>query len=227
MHEKKTSIYCVVKSNNPHLQFVHLLMFKKRRIKNTRHGRDWLIFYLKDLARQNEGSRIVAAYEPLTLGFGIYDGLVEAGIECHVLAPTKMPKAAKDRKKKTDERDARWILEMLLAHVLAVNELPDIRIPDHQTRDDEETVRARLDVGKKLTSLKNKVQTLLKRNGVVKPEVEALSETDRYEEASEYLVVRIKGVVLLTAMVFLTEGKHEPVQQSQRGWILLGSGSLE
>ncbi|MBW8003568.1 MAG: IS110 family transposase [Planctomycetes bacterium] len=140
------------------------MIFKKRRIKNTRHGRDWLSFYLKDLARQNGGSRIAAAYEPSTLGFGIYDGLVEAGIECHVLAPTKIPKATKDRKKKTDERDARWILEMLLAHVLAGNELPDIRIPDHQTRDDRETVRARLDVGKKLTSLKNQVQTLLKLN---------------------------------------------------------------
>ena len=88
-------------------------------------------------------------------------------------------------------------------------------------------MRARLDVGKKLTSLKNRVQTLLKRNVVVKPEVAVLSEPDRYEEASEDLVERIKGIVLLTAMVFLIEGKHEPVQQSQRGWIPLGSGSLE
>ncbi len=153
-----------------------------RRIKNTRNGREWLICYLKDLAGQNGGSRIVAAYEASTLGFGIYDELVEAGIECNILAPTKMPKAAKDRKKKTDERDAKRIFEMLRANVLAGNELPNIWIPDHETRDDRETVRSRLDVGKKLTSLKNQVQTLLKRNGVVKPKGAGNSWTKPYRE---------------------------------------------
>jgi transposase len=223
-----------------------------RGIKNTRRGREWLILYLKYLVEGNEEARIIVAYEASTLGFGINDHLGAAGIECHVLAPTKMPKTAKDRKKKTDKRDAERIFEMLRAHVLAGNKLPDIWIPDHQTRDDRETVRARLDVGKKLTSIKNQVQTLLKRNGVVKPEeagnswtkpyrkwlrdlelpkgsrnalssllrqiacleqeikildmeVVALSETDRYYAASKELVERIKGVGLLTAMVFLTE----------------------
>ncbi len=43
-----------------------------RRIKNTQHGREWPSFYLKDLARQNGGSKIVTAYEASTLGFGIH-----------------------------------------------------------------------------------------------------------------------------------------------------------
>lgn len=106
--------------------------------------------------------------------------MVQAGIESHILAPTKMAKAAKDRKKKADEKDARRIFEMFRAHVLVGNELPDIWIPDQQTRDDRETARARLGFGKKLTSIKNQVQTLLKRNGVVKPEEAGNSWIKRY-----------------------------------------------
>ncbi len=62
--------------------------------------------YLRALAQKNDEARIIVAYEASPLGFGIYDDSVEAGIECHILAPTKMPKAAKDRKRKYDERDA-------------------------------------------------------------------------------------------------------------------------
>ena len=36
-------------------------------------------------------------------------------------------------------------------------------------------------------------------------EIEALSEKDRYQLPAEALVVQIKGVELLTAMVYLTE----------------------
>ena len=221
-------------------------------VRNTQDGRQGLFRHLKDLAQKNDGARIVVAYEASPLGFGIYDDCVEAGIECHILAPTKMPKAPKDRKKKYDERDAQRILELLRAHVLAGNDLPDIWIPDHQTRDDREIVRTRLNVGQKLTALKTRVQMLLKRNKVVKPkdvgkswtkshrkwleglelkpgarialssylrqianldeeikildkEIETLAETDRYQLPAEALVVQIKGVGLLTAMVYLTE----------------------
>jgi transposase len=221
-------------------------------VKNTQDGRQKLIQHLKAIAHKNEEARIIIAYEASPLGFGIYDDCVEAGIECHILAPTKMPKAVKDRKKKYDERDAQRIFELLRAHVLAGNDLPDIWIPDHQTRDDREMVRSRVDAGKKLTALKTQVQMLLKRNKAVKPkdvgdswtkthrrwleelelkkgarialssllrqiasleeesnildkEIESLSKTDRYRLAAEALVVQIKGVGLLTAMVYLTE----------------------
>ena len=55
-------------------------------------------------------------------------------------------------------------------HVLAGNELPAIWIPDHQTRDDREIVRSRLNAGEKLTALKTQVRMLLKRHHVVKPD---------------------------------------------------------
>jgi transposase len=222
------------------------------KVRNTQEGRAKLFRYLKDLAQEHEGARVLVAYEASPIGFGIYDDCVAAGIACHILAPMKMPKSTRDRKRKDDRVDAQKIFELLKGHVLAGNELPDIWIPDHQTRDDREIVRSRLDVAEKLTALKTQVQMLLKRNRVVKPEyiglswrksyrrwlwevelkpgarialssllrqiesveeemmvldkeIEALSQTERYQLAAEALVVQIKGVGLLTAMVFLTE----------------------
>jgi transposase len=221
-------------------------------VKNTQEGREKLFRHLKELAQGYEGARILVAYEASPIGFGIYDECAAAGIECHILAPTRMPKSPRDRKRKHDKADAQKIFELLKGHVLAGNTLHDIWIPDHQTRDDREIVRGRLDAGEKLTAVKTQVQTLLKRNHVQRPEsvrwcwgkshyrwlekvelkpgarialssllrqiesleaeikeldkqIEDLSQTERYQLAAEALVVQIKGVGLLTAMVFLTE----------------------
>lgn len=222
-----------------------------REHRNTRTGRQQLIKYLKYLAKKHKTDRIVLTYEASTLGYGLYDDCEEAGIECYVLAPTKMPRAPKDKKRKTDKYDAKKILELLRGHILAGNELPAIWIPDHQTRDDRELIRQRLDVAYKMTIIKTQVQMLLKRNGVRKPEeisatwtkayrrwlekvilkkgaraalssllrqlssleqecnmldkaIIELSQNKRYKE-SVVALIRIKGVALLTSMVYLTE----------------------
>jgi transposase len=86
-------------------------------VKNTQDGRQKLFQYLRSLAQKNEEARIIVAYEASPLGFGIYDDCEEAGIECHILAPTKMPKAVNDKKRKYDERDAQKIFELVRAHV--------------------------------------------------------------------------------------------------------------
>ena len=218
---------------------------------NTLRGRHRMYGDLKKMARQSGCSRIVFAYEASTQGFGLYDECIGQGIECFVLAPTKMRKSRKDRKSKNDNRDAQLILEVLRGYVLAGNELPKVWIPDHETRLDRETVRARLDVGAKLTGVKTQVQTLIKGHRITKPEeagnswskpyrqwlkslcvdgnwaamatlirqiealekeiaildaaVEELSCNARYKEAAPILIKELKGVGMLTAMVFLTE----------------------
>ena len=221
-------------------------------VKNTLNGRFQLFKYLKNLSKESNEPKIVAAYEASSIGFCIYDDCISAGIECHVLAPTKMRKSKKDMKQKNDVKDANLILEILKAHLLAGNELPSIWIPDDETRDDRELVRARLNVVVKQTAVKTQIQTLLKRNKVVKdPEIgdawtkshrrwldeielplgaraalssllrqleniesevkildkgiTELSKTKRYKEPAKVLEETIKGVGLLTAMVFLTE----------------------
>ena len=223
----------------------------------TTNGRRNLLKYLKLVARKHGADRVVVAYEASSLGFGFCDECTDAGIECYVLAPTKMPKSEEDRKRKTDKWDAQKILEQLRAHILAGNELAKVWIPNLETRDDREVIRMRLALGQKLTSAKTQVRTLLKRNGMEKPkdvgkawtvsdrhwlhwltepeskladgacvglasllrqiafleeeikeldkEIEVLADTERYKAAAEALVEQLKGVGLLTAMVFLTE----------------------
>jgi transposase len=223
---------------------------------NDARGLEDMIRMFQEMCWALPESRVLFAYEASSQGFGLYDRLWEAGFECAVLAPTRMPRSAQDRKSKDDARDALRILDMLRAHVLAGCKLPGVWVPDAATRDDREVVRARLDLSDKLTGLKSQVRTLLKRSQVrpgpglstgwtraykawlhgldgqdspLRPgakvalrtllvqmetieqqireldeEVAGLSKKERYGEPVSRLVT-LKGVGLLTAMVFLTE----------------------
>jgi transposase len=134
-----------------------------RLVRNTICGRAGMIADLGRRAKAAGGARVVFAYEASGQGFGLYDQLTAAGIECYVLAPTKIARSPRRQREKTDEKDALDLLEVLRAHVLAGNRLPTVWIPDAQTRDDRELVRMRLEVGEKITALKAQVQSLLKR----------------------------------------------------------------
>jgi transposase len=138
-------------------------MPETRAVKNTVAGRAAMIGDLRRRAKAAGGARVIFAYEASGQGFGLYDQLSAAGMECHVLAPTKIARSPRGQKEKTDEKDALDLLELLRGHVLAGNRLPTVWIPDAQTRDDRELVRMRLDVGEKITALKAQVQSLLKR----------------------------------------------------------------
>jgi transposase len=106
--------------------------------------------------------------------------LTAAGFESYVLAPTKIPSSTRQKKEKTDEKDALMLLNVVRAFVLAGNPLPAVWIPDAQTRDDRELVRTRLDVSNKIGLLKNQVKSLLKRNQVRRPEGLGKSWTRSY-----------------------------------------------
>ena len=135
-----------------------------RTVKNTQTGRKAMIRYFKGKG----ANRILCAYEASSVGFGLCDQLRAEGIECHILAPTKIKRSKKDRKDKTDAKDALRILQVLRNHVFAGDELPAVWVPDLETRDDRELVRARLDAGKKVSSIKAQIRSLLKRNGAKK-----------------------------------------------------------
>lgn len=223
---------------------------------NDRPGREAMVERFGRLAEELDGAEVVFAYEASGEGFGLCDELCEAGFICYVLAPTRMPRSRKDRSQRNDGRDARKIVSILKAHVLAGCDLPSVWVPERQTRDDREVTRARLDLADKQTVVKNQVRSLLKRQGVVRPEgigagwcrgyrawlrglvrgggplsaeakvalrtliaqlgaiekeirhldrdVAALSRQERYAHRADALT-ELKGVGLLTAMVFLTE----------------------
>jgi len=142
---------------------------QQRTFYNDPDGRTALVAELRRRAAQAGGAQVIFAYEASGQGFGLYDQLTQEGFTCYVLAPTRIERSAKHRRAKNDRQDALRLLELLRGHVLAGNPLPAVWIPDRQTRDDRELLRAHLDAGEKLTRLKVQVQSLLKRNQVRHP----------------------------------------------------------
>lgn len=131
--------------------------------------RPGMIAWLKEFAAERKATRIVFAYEASGQGFGLYDDLTEAGIECHVLAPTHLPHSTHSRKNKTDDKDAEMILGEVRGHVLAGRKLPTVWVPDLETRDDREPVRLRLEVARQRTRIKNQIRNLTKRSQLAFP----------------------------------------------------------
>lgn len=133
---------------------------------NDRPSREKMIEDFRRRAQRAGGANIVFAYEASGSGFILHDELTAAGIECHVLAPTRIERSARHRRRKTDERDAQRVLDILRAHLMAGVELPSVWVPDCQTRDDRELVRRRLNVAEKRSAVKTQIRWLLKRNGI-------------------------------------------------------------
>jgi transposase len=168
---------------------VGLEVAAKRTYSNDPEGRREMRALLKRHSQEAGATRIVFAYEASGLGFGLHDELEAQDIRCHVLAPSKMERSPKHRSNKTDEKDAIRILEILRGHYLAGNALPAVWIPDRQTRDDREVMRARLDAQDKCVALKAQIRTLLKRNGVAKPEEAGVSWTCTFRNWLEALSI--------------------------------------
>ena len=219
-------------------------------------GREQMFKGLKEESKKAGEAPIYMAYEASGLGFTLYDEAVKEGIKCFVLAPSKIEKSVKQRKNKTDAKDAEVLLELMKCHVLAGKKIPSIWIPDAELRDDRELVRERLELGAEAARVKTRIRSLLKRyeiklpeetgkgwtkkaksflkkaseeSGILGPKVrevlqslmrqlealekeiqklekgfKELAEKPRYQKPVEKLM-ELKGVGLLTALVFMTE----------------------
>lgn len=154
---------------------------------NNRRGRARLFQEVKRRGERAGGALIVMAYEASSCGFIVRDEARAAGIECKVLAPTKMEKSVEQKKNKNDDRDADDVLEKLRGHVLAGNRLPTVWVPDLETRDDREVLRTRLELGEKQTQVKAQIQMLLKRHGLEKPSDLGSARTKEYRQWLEGL----------------------------------------
>jgi transposase len=87
-----------------------------------------------------------------------------------VLSPVHLAKSAKQKKNKTDAKDARHLFEDARGHVLAGNELPIVWPPPRLLRNDRELIRARLETAEAGTALKLQILALLKRQGCAPPQ---------------------------------------------------------
>jgi transposase len=101
-----------------------------------------------------------ATYEAGPTGYGLARGLTEAGIECLVAAPGKIPRGATDRIK-TDRRDAENLVRLLLAGKLSF-----VRVPGPPEEAMRDLVRAREDLRMDLMRARHRLSKFLLRHEI-------------------------------------------------------------
>jgi transposase len=104
---------------------------------------------------------VAVAYEAGPTGFGLARQLTAAGVRCVVAAPSKLQRPAGDRIK-TDARDA-----VLLARLLRMDEIVEVRVPSVEQEAARDLVRAREDARADLMRCRHRVSKLLLRHGIV------------------------------------------------------------
>ena len=124
LHDKSMLLKGAVNRGKPWLKTYGTAIGSRRRLVADLHRR----------AAKAGVWRIVFAYEACGFGFLLHDELVAAGIECYLVAPSKMPRSAHSRKRKTDERDAQALLDALRSFVLAGVALPVVWVPPLDVR---------------------------------------------------------------------------------------------
>ena len=106
-------------------------------------------------------SPVAVAYEAGPTGFGLARQLTTAGVRCVVAAPSKLQRPPADRIK-TDARDA-----LLLARLLRMDQIVEVRVPSIEQEAARDLVRAREDVRGDLMRCRHRLSKLLLRHGIV------------------------------------------------------------
>jgi transposase len=102
-----------------------------------------------------------ASYEAGPTGYGLARALADAGVECVVAAPGKIPRGATE-KVKTDRRDAEHLVRLLLA-----GKLHPVRVPGPAEEALRDLVRAREDLRGDLMAARHRISKMLLRRGLV------------------------------------------------------------
>jgi len=110
------------------------------------------------------GAKYYSVYEAGFCGFHIHDELVAAGIDNLVVNPADIPESNKDRKRKTDSRDARK-----LARELRAGNLTGIYCPSRERHELRGLVRHRQRLVGNQTRCKNRIKAVLKQYGMEVP----------------------------------------------------------
>jgi transposase len=109
---------------------------------------------------QSRASRLVFAYEAGPCGYVLYRKLTAMGLECLVVAPSRIPRKAGDRVK-TDRRDA-----MQLARLLRSDDLTSVYVPKVEDEAIRDLSRAREDAIIDLKGARLRLKSFLLRLGI-------------------------------------------------------------
>lgn len=107
-----------------------------------------------------QGGAIHVVYEAGPCGYTLYRHLIAKGIDCTVVAPSRIPKRAGDRVK-TDRRDAE-----MLARLHRAGELEAVYVPRAEDEAVRDLTRAREDAKGAQTRVRHQLKAFLPRNGI-------------------------------------------------------------
>lgn len=107
----------------------------------------------------SKGQTLEFCYEAGPCGYGLYRQIIDAGLSCMVIAPSRIPKAPGD-KIKTDRRDAQK-----LAVLHRSGDLVSVWVPDETHEAMRDLVRARTDAMIALSRARQQLLAFLLRHG--------------------------------------------------------------
>jgi transposase len=105
-----------------------------------------------------KGARLVFIYEAGPCGYWLYRYLTRQGLACHAVAPSLIPRRARDRVK-TDRRDA-----ATLARLMRSGDLPSIDVPRVEDEAVRDLSRGREDTMRDLRRSKVRLKSFLLRH---------------------------------------------------------------
>ena len=108
--------------------------------------------------------KIWACYEAGCIGFKLCRFLRSIGVDCQVVAPSKVPYSAENRKRKTDRRDALTIAKMFFDQPKAF-----VRIPTVEEEVDRQLIRTREQFIKDQKRIKQRIKSFLCYYQIRKP----------------------------------------------------------
>ncbi len=117
--------------------------------------------FMKHLHKKYPGAHYQIAYEAGFSGFGLQRSLTSSGLHCMVVNPADIPSTDRDKKRKTDQIDARKI-----SRHLSKSTLRPIHVPDLEMEHARSLVRQRGRLVKDQTRCKNRVLHLLMFSGL-------------------------------------------------------------
>lgn len=115
--------------------------------------------FVERLCREYEGEVLLYCYEAGPCGYVLHRQLEEMGQECHVVAPSKIPKKPGD-KIKTDRRDARK-----LARQLRSGDLTAVWVPGEEQEAMRDLTRARNDFKIQEKKARQQLSAFMLRHG--------------------------------------------------------------
>ena len=111
------------------------------------------------LNQEFDGEVLLFCYEAGPCGYGLYRQLLELGHDCHVVAPSLVPKKSGERVK-TDKRDANK-----LAKHLRGGDLTAVWVPDEEQEAMRDLTRARGDMKQQETKARQQLNGYVLRHG--------------------------------------------------------------